>query len=54
MSEQRVAEAAKLGFEVCILPEVNKEHIKAAAGLKLIGVRNIQELMKLFMNKSGN
>jgi DNA repair protein RadA/Sms len=51
MSEQRVAEAAKLGFEVCILPEVNKEHIKAAAGLKLIGVRNIQELMKLFMKK---
>ncbi len=46
LAEQRVSEAAKMGFEVCILPQANKEHIKAA-GIKLIGVRNIQEVMGL-------
>lgn len=46
LAEQRVSEAAKLGFEVCILPQANKEHIKAA-GIKLIGVKNIQEVMGL-------
>ncbi len=46
MAEQRVMEAAKMGFEVCILPQANKEHIKAS-GIKLIGVRNIQEVMGL-------
>jgi DNA repair protein RadA/Sms len=46
MAEHRVTEAAKMGFEVCILPQANKEHIKAP-GIKLIGVRNIQEVMAL-------
>lgn len=46
MAEQRVAEASKMGFEVCILPWANKEHIKAT-GIKLIGVRNIQEVMAM-------
>jgi DNA repair protein RadA/Sms len=46
MAEQRVAEAAKMGFEVCILPLANKEHIKVA-GIRLIGVRSIQEVIGL-------
>jgi DNA repair protein RadA/Sms len=46
MAEQRVAEAAKLGFELCILPFVNKEHIKAS-GIKLAGVRHVRELIDL-------
>lgn len=48
MAEQRVVEAAKMGFEVCILPQANKEHIQAK-NIKLIGVRNIQEVMKIFI-----
>lgn len=44
MAEQRVAEASKMGFEVCILPQANKERIKTQA-IKLIGVKNIQEVM---------
>jgi DNA repair protein RadA/Sms len=44
MAEQRVTEAAKMGFEVCILPQANREHIKTP-GIKLIGVKNIQEVM---------
>jgi len=48
MAEQRVLEAFKLGFETCILPYANKEHIKTMInGMKLIGVRNIQEVMNL-------
>ena len=50
MAEQRVAEAAKMGFEVCILPQANEEHIKST-GMKLIGVKNIQEVMRLLSGK---
>jgi len=46
MAEQRVAEASKLGFECCILPQANKEHIKRS-NIKLIGVNNIQEIVAL-------
>ncbi len=44
MAEQRVMEAQKMGFEVCILPQANKEHMKVQS-IKLIGVKNIQEVM---------
>jgi len=50
MAEQRVAEASKMGFEVCILPQANKEHIKVT-GIKLIGVKNIQEVMGILMQR---
>ncbi len=50
MAEQRVAEAAKMGFEVCILPQANEEYIKST-GMKLIGVKNIQEVMRLLSGK---
>lgn len=43
MAEQRIAEAAKLGFEVCIMPKTSLEGIKVPEGIKLIGVRNIAE-----------
>ena len=46
MAEQRVSEAAKMGFEVCILPQANKEHMKVS-GIKLIGVKNLQEVMAI-------
>lgn len=45
MAEQRVVEATKMGFEVCILPQANKENIKTKTGMKLVGVKNIQEVM---------
>lgn len=43
MAEQRIFEAAKLGFEVCIIPKTSLEGIKVPKGIKLIGVRNIAE-----------
>ena len=47
MPEQRVAEAKKLGFETCILPEVSKEMVKGIEGIKIIGVKNIGDAIQL-------
>jgi DNA repair protein RadA/Sms len=46
MAEQRVQDAKKMGYEVCVLPQVNKEHIKIA-GIKLIGIKNVRELNQI-------
>lgn len=43
MARQRVQEARKLGFEVCILPEASKALIEKAEGMKLIGIRNVKD-----------
>lgn len=45
MAEQRVNEAVKLGFEVCILPQICLEKMKKQAGIRLIGVKNVREAM---------
>lgn len=45
MAEQRVLEAKKLGFQVCILPEVCKENLPKVSGIKLIGVRTIKDAL---------
>jgi DNA repair protein RadA/Sms len=43
MAEQRVAEAAKLGFTTCIVPEVNRRQIKPVDSVKIVGVRTVQD-----------
>lgn len=48
MPEQRVAEAKKLGFETCILPEVSLKMVKDVRGIKLIGVKNIGDAVGIF------
>lgn len=49
MAEQRVLEAAKLGFRRCILPEVNKKQLEISQemlnGMKLTGIHTIHELL---------
>ncbi len=47
MPEQRAAEAKKLGFETCIIPEVSMELVKNIKGIRIIGVKNIGEAMRL-------
>ena len=47
MAEHRVHEAAKLGFERCILPQVNMGKIKRADGIVLCGVHNVKEAIGL-------
>ncbi len=43
MAEQRVNEAAKLGFETCILPQVCLDKMKRTDRIALRGVSNIRE-----------
>ena len=45
MAEQRVAEAVKLGFEVCILPKVSLPSVGKKYAMKLIGVANVREAL---------
>jgi len=47
MPEQRVMEAKKLGFETCIVPEVCKEMLKDIQGIRVEGVKNINEVMQI-------
>lgn len=47
MIEKRLKEAEKLGFKKCIIPENNKKLLKDNYKLDIIGVRNIQEALKI-------
>lgn len=47
MPEQRVAEAKKLGFETCILPEVSRSMVKDIKGIKIVGVNTISDAIQL-------
>lgn len=46
MPQQRVSEAHKLGFEVCILPKVCMDTVKNIEGIRIIGVSNIKEAIE--------
>lgn len=46
MPQQRVAEAAKLGFEICVLPAVCLGTVKESKGMRLIGVSNVKEAIE--------
>ncbi|MCC8044577.1 MAG: DNA repair protein RadA [Clostridiales bacterium] len=43
MAEQRVREAARLGFTTVILPEACKKQLKKMEGIQLIGVRGVRD-----------
>ncbi len=47
MPSQRVAEAEKLGFTTCILPQVCLEQLQHKGNIRLIGVRNVREAIDL-------
>lgn len=47
MPEQRVAEAKKLGFQTCIIPEVSLDMVKGIKGIQVIGVKTIGEAIRL-------
>lgn len=48
MPEQRVAEAKKLGFKTCIMPEVSVKSVGNAEGIKIIGIKTVNHAMNLF------
>lgn len=47
MPEQRVAEARKLGFQTCIVPEVSKGLLKNVKGIEVLGVKTVNQAMSL-------
>ena len=46
-AEQRVLEAKKLGFDTVVLPQSNKDSLKDITGIKLIGVKSVQDAIDL-------
>ena len=46
-AEQRVHEAAKMGFSACILPKVCADKMKGPVGMKLYGVSTVREAIGL-------
>ena len=54
MIEKRLKEAEKLGFKKCMIPENNKKLLKDSYKLDIIGVKNIQDALKvLYTNQKG-
>lgn len=46
MAEQRVREAAKMGFTTCILPRSNADVMKKIPGMKIVGVSKLSEVLE--------
>ena len=46
LAQQRVNEAAKLGFEVCIMPKVSLDGLKIPKGIRCVGVGNLKETVE--------
>lgn len=47
MPEQRAAEAKKLGFKTCIMPEVSVKGADKDAGIEIIGVKSVNQAIGL-------
>ena len=47
MIENRVSEASKLGFTTCIIPKAYENRLKSMEGMKIIGVRSVQDAMQI-------
>ena len=46
MVDVRLSEAAKLGFERCVLPEQNRQRLENDHGMELIGVSTVKEALR--------
>ena len=43
--DQRIKEAEKLGFKICILPKANVDSLKIRTNMRLLGVANVREAL---------
>lgn len=50
MPEQRVAEAKKLGFHTCIIPEVSCKAVGAVSGMEVIGVKSVNQAIHFLIS----
>jgi DNA repair protein RadA/Sms len=44
--EKRVIEAMKMGFSKCVVPYANVKHLKNVQGIKVIGVKSVEEALE--------
>lgn len=50
MARQRVSEAQKLGFDICIVPQVCAEDCRKIKGIKIVGVNTVQDAMDYLLS----
>ncbi len=50
MPEQRVAEAGKLGFKTCIIPEVSVKSVGKVSGIEVIGVKSVNQAISYLVS----
>lgn len=50
MVEQRVSEAKKLGFSVCLVPQVNMKSLETVKDITIIGISTVQDILKYIKN----
>lgn len=51
MVEQRVMEAKKLGFSMCLVPQVNMKSLGNVEGICIIGISTVQDILKYIKNE---
>lgn len=49
MAAQRVAEAEKLGFEICVMPSVCAASLKHSGKMRIIGVKSVQDAINALL-----
>jgi len=47
--EKRINEALKLGFKSCIIPDNNLKNLNEIPGMKLYGIKNVNEMLDIIM-----
>lgn len=47
MIEQRIQEAARMGYTTCIIPKVCEKQLKNSKGIKVVGVSSVQDAVDL-------
>lgn len=50
LPEQRVAEAKKLGFKSCIIPEVSLKAVGKISGIEVIGVKSVNQAVNFLVS----
>lgn len=50
MPEQRVAEAKKLGFHTCVIPEVSCKAVGEVSGMEVIGVKSVNQAIHFLIS----
>ena len=48
MVQQRINEAAKLGYSMCVIPKVNMRGLEVGSNIEVVGISSVKDIMKMF------